>query len=169
MARKRASFTRNLNAGSPISPRPISAWRSTLSGWQERYPLRYEQLEDGPLKPQYCIDSLRDNTPDDTIVAIITGNGGALWDSIKHLLLPAIALGFLLLVDIATFSRSAGVGLIAEVRAEDHIVREAHFRIGPLRKRHQARPRLRAGRPRHLRRRRAVGHDHRSRRRRRNR
>ena len=30
---------------------------------------RYEQYEDGPLKPQFCIESLRDHTPDDTIVA----------------------------------------------------------------------------------------------------
>ena len=40
-----------------------------LREWQEQFPLHYEQLEDGPLKPQYVIDQLRDNTPDDTIVA----------------------------------------------------------------------------------------------------
>ena len=32
------------------------------------HPLRYEQEDDGHLKPQFCIESLRDNTPDDTIV-----------------------------------------------------------------------------------------------------
>ena len=42
--------------------------RSCASG-RSSYPLHYEQLEDGPLKPQFCIDMLRDNTPDDTIVA----------------------------------------------------------------------------------------------------
>ena len=47
----------------------LDAWHTQLREWQERYPLRYEQLEDGPLKPQFCIDMLRDNTPDDTIVA----------------------------------------------------------------------------------------------------
>ena len=46
----------------------LDAWHQQLREWQERYPLRYEQLEDGPLKPQFCIDMLRDNTPDDTIV-----------------------------------------------------------------------------------------------------
>src|SRR6266536_3736718 len=45
------------------------AWIDQLQAWQKQYPLHYEQMEDGPLKPQYVIDQLRDNTPDDTIVA----------------------------------------------------------------------------------------------------
>ena len=45
------------------------AWRSQISGWQERYPLVYEQSEPGELlKPQYVLEVLRDLTPDDTIV-----------------------------------------------------------------------------------------------------
>ncbi|MDE0268549.1 MAG: biosynthetic-type acetolactate synthase large subunit [Acidimicrobiaceae bacterium] len=45
------------------------AWRSQVSGWQERYPLTYKQSEPGELvKPQYVLEVLRDNTPDDTIV-----------------------------------------------------------------------------------------------------
>ncbi len=46
----------------------LTPWWTQLREWQERYPLHYEQLEDGPLKPQYCIDMLRDHCPDDTIV-----------------------------------------------------------------------------------------------------
>jgi acetolactate synthase-1/2/3 large subunit len=47
-----------------------SAWRSTLSGWQEKYPLTYEQSEPGEaLKPQFVLERLRDSTPEDTIVA----------------------------------------------------------------------------------------------------
>jgi acetolactate synthase I/II/III large subunit len=46
----------------------LTSWWTQLREWQERYPLHYEQLEDGPLKPQYCIDMLRENCPDDTIV-----------------------------------------------------------------------------------------------------
>ena len=47
-----------------------SAWRSTLSGWQEKYPLTYQQSETGELlKPQFVLEQLRDNTPDDCIVA----------------------------------------------------------------------------------------------------
>jgi acetolactate synthase I/II/III large subunit len=47
-----------------------TAWHSTVSGWQEKYPLTYEQSEPGEaLKPQYVLERLRDSTPDDTIVA----------------------------------------------------------------------------------------------------
>ena len=46
------------------------AWRSRVSGWQERFPLSYEQERAGDeLKPQMVIERLRDATPDDTIVA----------------------------------------------------------------------------------------------------
>ncbi|HZQ78482.1 MAG TPA: acetolactate synthase large subunit [Acidimicrobiia bacterium] len=45
-----------------------SDWKATLAGWQAAHPLAYDQEEDGPLKPQFCIEQLRDNTPDDTIV-----------------------------------------------------------------------------------------------------
>ncbi len=46
-----------------------SAWKSTLSGWQEKHPLHYDAPEPGGLlKPQYVLETLRDNTPDDTIV-----------------------------------------------------------------------------------------------------
>ncbi len=51
----------------------LDAWHQQLREWQERYPLRYEQLEDGPLKPQFCVDMLRDHTPDDTIVVAGVG------------------------------------------------------------------------------------------------
>src|SRR6478736_1894497 len=41
-----------------------SAWRSTLSGWQERYPLAYEDPTDGELlKPQMVLEHLRDSVP----------------------------------------------------------------------------------------------------------
>ena len=47
-----------------------TAWRSRISGWQEKYPLTYEPSEPGEgLKPQYVLETLRDHTPDDTIVA----------------------------------------------------------------------------------------------------
>ena len=46
------------------------AWRSRISGWQERFPLYYEPSQPGDsLKPQFVIERLRDATPDDTIVA----------------------------------------------------------------------------------------------------
>jgi acetolactate synthase-1/2/3 large subunit len=47
-----------------------SAWKSTISGWQEKFPLTYVQSEPGDLlKPQFVLEQLRDNTPDDCIVA----------------------------------------------------------------------------------------------------
>ncbi len=47
-----------------------SVWRSTVSGWQEKFPLTYEQSAPGEkLKPQYVIEQLRDGNPSDTIVA----------------------------------------------------------------------------------------------------
>ena len=47
----------------------LDEWHARLNDWKRDFPLTYEQVEDGPLKPQFCIDMLRDNTPDDTIVA----------------------------------------------------------------------------------------------------
>jgi len=47
-----------------------TSWRQQLSGWQERFPLTYEQSGEGEyLKPQYVLEQLRDGSPDDTIVA----------------------------------------------------------------------------------------------------
>ncbi|MEC7923894.1 MAG: biosynthetic-type acetolactate synthase large subunit, partial [Actinomycetota bacterium] len=45
-------------------------WKSRISGWQERFPLVYDDWNPGEdLKPQYVVEQLRDLTPDDTIVA----------------------------------------------------------------------------------------------------
>ena len=40
-----------------------------MKGWQTEHPLHYDQPDDGPLKPQYVIETLRAQTPDDTILA----------------------------------------------------------------------------------------------------
>ena len=40
-----------------------------VHGWQTEHPLHYDQPEDGPLKPQYVIEELRDHAPEDTILA----------------------------------------------------------------------------------------------------
>jgi len=46
-----------------------SAWKSTISGWQERFPLTYERPEEGEaLKPQMVLEQLRDSAPEDCIV-----------------------------------------------------------------------------------------------------
>jgi len=51
-----------------------STWRSRLSGWREQYPLSYEPSAPGDaLKPQYCLEVLRDSCPSDTI--LVSGVG----------------------------------------------------------------------------------------------
>jgi acetolactate synthase-1/2/3 large subunit len=47
----------------------LSEWRATVKGWQIEHPLHYDQPDGGPLKPQFVIEQLRANTPDDTILA----------------------------------------------------------------------------------------------------
>ncbi len=55
--------------GGPDTHADRRAWRSTVSGWQERFPLVYQQSAPGEkLKPQFVIEQLRDNNPSDTIV-----------------------------------------------------------------------------------------------------
>src|SRR4051794_26409456 len=47
-----------------------TAWKQTVSGWQEKYPLTYEPSEPGDqLKPQFVLEQLRNSAPDDCIVA----------------------------------------------------------------------------------------------------
>ena len=51
-------------------PSPDRApWMARIRAWQRQYPLTYDQTDDGHLKPQFVIETLRDNTPEDTIVA----------------------------------------------------------------------------------------------------
>jgi acetolactate synthase-1/2/3 large subunit len=50
-----------------------SAWITQLDEWQERFPLKYQQLDGGPLKPQFVVESLRANTPDDCILVAGVG------------------------------------------------------------------------------------------------
>ena len=46
-----------------------SAWRSRISGWREQFPLVYEPSEPGhALKPQFCLEKLRDAAPEGTIL-----------------------------------------------------------------------------------------------------
>ena len=47
-----------------------SAWKSRISGWREQFPLTYEPSEPGDaLKPQFCLEKLRDAAPEGTILA----------------------------------------------------------------------------------------------------
>ncbi len=56
-------------AGGDSAQADRSAWKSRISGWQESYPLYYEPSAPGEaLKPQFVVEQLRANTPDDTII-----------------------------------------------------------------------------------------------------
>jgi len=56
--------------GGPSAQPDRKVWKSTISGWQETYPLTYQPSEPGELlKPQFVLETLRANTPDDTILA----------------------------------------------------------------------------------------------------
>jgi acetolactate synthase-1/2/3 large subunit len=59
-----------------------SEWNRQLDDWRARYPLHYEQgWEEGDsLKPQFCIESLRDNAPPGTIVCSGVGQH-QMWSS----------------------------------------------------------------------------------------
>ena len=56
-----------LNGGAEFPDRTV--WKSTISGWQENFPLHYDAHVSGQgLKPQMVLEHLRDSAPDDCIV-----------------------------------------------------------------------------------------------------
>ena len=60
----------------------IVAWRSKVSGWREKFPVAYDQSEPGErLKPQFCLEKLRDAAPDGTIVVSGVGQH-QMWTSL---------------------------------------------------------------------------------------
>ncbi len=72
---------RDLKEGGTVQP-DLTAWKSRISGWQEQFPLTYEQSEPGSaLKPQYCLEKLRDAAPEGTIVASGVGQH-QMWSSL---------------------------------------------------------------------------------------
>ncbi len=57
-------------------------WKSRISGWQEMFPTVYEQSEPGAaLKPQYCLEQLRDAAPEGTILTSGVGQH-QMWSSL---------------------------------------------------------------------------------------
>jgi len=60
--------------GSQAARRPdLSPWMARIRAWQEQFPLSYRQSDGGALKPQYVVETLRDLSPPDTIVAAGVG------------------------------------------------------------------------------------------------
>jgi acetolactate synthase-1/2/3 large subunit len=56
-------------------PPDRTPWDEQLRAWREQFPLRYHQGwgDDDRLKPQFCIESLRDAAPEDTVVVAGVG------------------------------------------------------------------------------------------------
>ena len=47
----------------------LAPWNAQIAEWKARFPLTYDRAApDGVLKPQYVVECLRDQSPDDTIV-----------------------------------------------------------------------------------------------------
>jgi acetolactate synthase-1/2/3 large subunit len=60
--------------GSPAASRPsLDPWHEQLRAWQREHPLAYDRIGNGVLKPQLVVETLRDMTPDDTIVVAGVG------------------------------------------------------------------------------------------------
>jgi acetolactate synthase-1/2/3 large subunit len=60
----------------------ITPWRSRVNGWAEQFPMTYEPSEPGArLKPQFCLEKLRDAAPEDTIVCSGVGQH-QMWTSL---------------------------------------------------------------------------------------
>ncbi len=60
---------RELDARKDAPRADLDPWRAQIAEWKERFPLTYERAApDGVLKPQFVVECLRDQSPDDTIV-----------------------------------------------------------------------------------------------------
>jgi len=71
---------RDLRA-SGVEQADTSAWKSRVSGWREQFPLTYEPSEPGEaLKPQFCLEKLRDAAPEGTILTSGVGQH-QMWSS----------------------------------------------------------------------------------------
>jgi acetolactate synthase I/II/III large subunit len=51
----------------------LDAWWQRIKGWQEKHPLRYQDTEDGEIKPQYMVQALYEATDGQAIVTSDVG------------------------------------------------------------------------------------------------
>jgi acetolactate synthase-1/2/3 large subunit len=60
----------------------LGPWKSRISGWREQFPVAYDASEPGrALKPQYCLEQLRDLAPEGTILCSGVGQH-QMWSSL---------------------------------------------------------------------------------------
>lgn len=51
----------------------LTKWWDTVNRWREEFPLTYDKSDTDSLKPQYCIEQIRDASPDNTILVAGVG------------------------------------------------------------------------------------------------
>src|SRR3712207_4823395 len=51
----------------------LDGWWERIRGWQDKYPLRYDDSEDSEIKPQYMIEALYEATDGDAIITSDVG------------------------------------------------------------------------------------------------
>jgi acetolactate synthase-1/2/3 large subunit len=51
----------------------LDAWWERILGWQEKYPLRYDDSEDSEIKPQYMIEAMKEATGGEAIITSDVG------------------------------------------------------------------------------------------------
>jgi len=72
---------RELQQGGAEQP-DLGPWKSRISGWHEQFPTTYEQSAPGAaLKPQFCLEQLRDAAPEGTILCSGVGQH-QMWSSL---------------------------------------------------------------------------------------
>ena len=54
-------------------PSRLEGWWQRIKGWQEKYPLAYEQTTDGEIKPQYMVQAMFEATDGQAIVTSDVG------------------------------------------------------------------------------------------------
>ena len=60
-------------AAAEAGPGDTAAWVAACQGWKQRFPFRYAQQADGPLKPQYVVDRVAELTGGQAVVVAGVG------------------------------------------------------------------------------------------------
>ncbi|HYY80591.1 MAG TPA: biosynthetic-type acetolactate synthase large subunit, partial [Actinomycetes bacterium] len=60
-------------AAAEAGPGDTAAWVAACQGWKQRFPFRYDQRADGPLKPQYVVDRVAELTGGQAVVVAGVG------------------------------------------------------------------------------------------------
>jgi acetolactate synthase I/II/III large subunit len=65
--------SRDAATGSGTRTEKLAPWWAQLRRWQETFPLHYDRTDGPPIKPQMVVETLRDLSPEDTVVVAGVG------------------------------------------------------------------------------------------------